>query len=75
MNSYICNVFNCLQDFSKLLAMAEASDGKSAHIGASDLIPKKKEDKEDKENVYTVLTEKTDLLYLPFGKGVTSALG
>ena len=47
--------FYCLQDFSTLLAMAEASDG--AHIGASDLIPKKKEKRRQRRQrkcVYSV---------------------
>ena len=56
--------------------MAEASDGKSADIWASDLMPKKAEGKEkDEDNMYTTLDEVNDFLLFPFGKGVTSTIG
>ena len=50
--------------------MAEASDGKTADIWASDLMPKKEEGKGE-ENMYTSLGEVKDFLLFPFGKGVT----
>ena len=51
--------------------MAEASDGKSADIWSSDLMPEKPEGEE--ENMYTL--RKEAVLLFPLGKGVTSSLG
>ena len=53
--------------------MAEAADGKTCDIWASDLVPKRKEGEE--ENMYNMVDEPMDVLMFPFGKGVTTKLG